>query len=293
MAPTTARLQPELTDGQAQAWAAKVDLQARIDPLHRGPRWWGLFLGLFGANLDRVLVGLGEPPAPRGLPPVMKPRRAFYVKRLLAPFALLLALVGSASAQDPAPAPSPKPPCDPAAGVCLGVEGWLMTCHTWAPGAEAKSLVGGRLQAEARWHRWRWAVRGDATGVPGEYEPGKLETVRAAEVHVASAYDALRLPGLATLGPAVAVGAAVALERNDAGTTAHLPNALTAGLGLRASWPGGWGYVVGGLNQAFRGFAVTGTWQIAVSDRVASIGTVAVAAGGVWTATTGVGVRWK
>lgn len=168
-----------------------------------------------------------------------------------------------------------------------------MTCHTWAPGAEAKSLVGARLQAEARWQRWRWAARGDATGVPGEYEPGKLETVRAAEIHVASAYDALRLPGLATLGPAVAVGAAVALERNDAGMTATLPNALTAGLGFRASWPGGWGYLIGGVNQAFRGFAVTATWQIAVSDRVASIGTVAVAAGGAWTATTGVGVRWR
>ncbi len=285
-----------LTDEQAQAWADRVEGHVRMDCRGRAPRYWAVFLGLAGANLDRVLLELGEAPAPP-IPAVLRPRRAFFVRRLFQALAVALALAGPAAAQDaatPAPAPSPTPaPCDPASGPCLGIEGWLLAVHTWAPGVEARSLVGGRLQAEVRWRRWRWAARGDATGVPGEYEPGKLETVRDAEAHFATAYDALTLPGVATIGPAIAVGGAVALEQNADGITAKLPNTLTAGLGLRASWPRGWLYAVAGLNQSLKGFSVTGTWQIAVSARVASIGTVAVGASDSWLATTGIGVRFK
>jgi len=53
-----------------------------------------------------------------------------------------------------------------------------------------------RLQAELRWAgRWRVALRGDATGIPGTYEAGRWQTVRSFEVHGAGAYDALRIPG--------------------------------------------------------------------------------------------------
>lgn len=288
------RLDPTMTPEQARAWAERLLAQACADPEGRGPRYWGSVLGLAGHNLDRVLAELGEPPAPPRRP-MLGRARAYFVRRLLLPLALPIALAMPGAAQDaPGPAPSPPPaPCDPAVSVCLSAEGWLMTTHTWAQGTDTRSLVGGRLQAELRWRRWRWAVRGDATGTPGEYEPGKPETVRAAEVHLASAWDALRIPDVATVGPAVAVGAAVALEQNEAGVTPTLPNRLTAGLGLRASWPRGWLYAVAGVNEAIKGFAVTGTWQIAVSDRVASIGTVAVGGNGAWVGTTGVGVRWK
>jgi hypothetical protein len=75
------RLQPALTDPQAHRWAEKLLAQALTDPEHRGPRFWGTYLGLVGPNLDRVLAELGEPPAPP-LPAVLRPRRAFFVRRL-------------------------------------------------------------------------------------------------------------------------------------------------------------------------------------------------------------------
>jgi hypothetical protein len=203
--------------------------------------------------------------------------------------AVLSLLAATAGAQD-APAPVP---CDPAARPCLDFEGWMLTARTWTPGgAEPRDLVGGRLQAELRAGRWRWAARGDATGIPGEYERGDWETVRSAEFHVATAYDALRLPGGVTLGPAVGAGAAVGIEQDEAGRRAEMPKRLTAGLGARVSWPGGWVYVVAGQNQALRGVAATATWQVNVSDRVASVGLAAVGSR-TWTATTGVAVRFR
>lgn len=203
-------------------------------------------------------------------------------------------LAGPALAQDaPVPAPSPAP-CDPAAGPCLGFSGWLLTVRTWTPGgAEPRDLVGARLQAELRHARWRWAVRGDATGIPGEYQQGKWETVRSFEGHAAAAWDALRLPGGVMLGPAAGVGAAVIVERSEAtGAKPQLPKGLTAGLGGRASWPGGWIYAVAGQHQALRGFAGTAMWEVHINDRVASVGTAAVGSQD-WTMTTGIGVRFR
>ena len=95
-----------LTDAQAHTWAAKVDAQVSIDPWGRGPRYWAIFLGLAGDNLDRVLLEPGQPPAPRGRVPVMRVRRAFYVKRLFPALVLLLALVACII-------PRPKPPTPP------------------------------------------------------------------------------------------------------------------------------------------------------------------------------------
>ena len=81
MTPDTAlaRNQPELSDEQAQVWAEKIETQVQLDPLHRGARWWALFMGLVGKNLDRVLLELGEPPVPP-TPPVM---RTHYFRRYL------------------------------------------------------------------------------------------------------------------------------------------------------------------------------------------------------------------
>jgi hypothetical protein len=207
------------------------------------------------------------------------------------PVVLFLALLAAAPAfaEDQAPAA----PCDPAARPCLGFEGWLLTVRTWTPGgAEPRDLVGARLQAELRAGRWRWAARGDASGIPGEYSAGKWETVRSVEAHLATAYDALRLPGGVTLGPAIGAGAAVAIEESEAGKRPRLLKRVTAGIGARASWPGGWVYVVAGQHQALRGVAAVATWQVRVSDHVASVGLAAVGSQD-WTSTTAIAVRFK
>ena len=197
------------------------------------------------------------------------------------------------SAQDAALAPpvTALPTCDPAVTVCLQTQGWLLTLRTWTPGGAApRDLVGGRLQSEVRWHRWRWAARGDATGIPGEYRAGQWETVRSLEVHAAAALDALRLPHGIAIGPAAGVGAALVLAHSPDGIVPVLPKAVTAGLGFRASWSGGWLIAVVGQHQALRGVAAVATWEVRLSDRVSTIGQAAVGSRS-YTMSTGVGVR--
>jgi hypothetical protein len=153
--------------------------------------------------------------------------------------------------------------------------------------------VGARLQAEVRFKaRWRVGVRGDATGVPGEFDQGKLETVRAILGQLGVAYDAWTMPGGITIGPALGIGAEIPVEKSSTGHEVGLPRRMTAGLGLRASGPGWWAYAVAGSNQGLPKPAVTVTWQVALSDRVASVGEVAACPGS-WTAKTGIAVRWK
>jgi hypothetical protein len=225
--------------------------------------------------------GDARPPTP---PEPLNPGSALL--ELLLAALLLIGLAATTRGQD-----ALEPPCDPAATPCLGTQGWLLTERSWTPGgAQPRDLAGARLQSEVRWRRWRWAARGDATGIPGEYRQGDWQTVRSLEVHVASAYDALHLPAQVILGPAIAVGAAVALEHDAQGVAPDLPKSVTAGIGFRASWPGGWIYGVAGQNQALRGVAGTFVWQIDVNDRVANIGSLAVGPGA-YTGTFGVAVR--
>ena len=73
--PEILRVEIPLTVHQVRAWAAKVQAHVRADPASRAPRFWAVYLGLSGPNLDRVLVELGEPPAPRR-PPVLALHRA-------------------------------------------------------------------------------------------------------------------------------------------------------------------------------------------------------------------------
>lgn len=91
------RVSVTITEEQARAWAAKLERHSREDSDGRGPRWWGVRLGLHGANLGRVLAELGEAAAP-AQPAVLRARRGFYVRQAL-PYtlprwfaALLLAL---------------------------------------------------------------------------------------------------------------------------------------------------------------------------------------------------------
>jgi hypothetical protein len=200
---------------------------------------------------------------------------------------IVLGMAAVANCETPA-----TPPCDPLLAPCAYIEGWVITERHWSPGAETRDLVGGRIQAEVRYHSWRWSVRGDSTGIPGEYQQGKLETVRSIEVHAAASYDALRLPGGALIGPAIGLGAAVGLDQDKAGERADMPKRFTAGIGLRVSSPQGWCYAVVGQHQALRGIAAVLVWQIKGSDRVASVGSFAVGSR-TWVATTGAAVRFR
>jgi len=173
-------------------------------------------------------------------------------------------------AQDPAP----KPPCDPAAGYCLTTEGYIMVLRAWTQGEEPRNLAGGRGQFELRRRSLRVGGRIDGTATSGQYRQGDLSTIRTVEGHLSIAYDALRLPGGVTLGPAVAAGSAVSLESQD-GIRASLPRVMTAVVGARLSWPGGWAQAGAGLVQEFeRGVGFKATWQVKTSERTVHVGTV-------------------
>lgn len=162
-------------------------------------------------------------------------------------------------------------PCDPQKTVCYTTEAWVIALRHWTPGKDPEDLAGGRGQAELRYHRLRVAGRLDGTASAGEYKQGDLSTVRDIEIHVAVAYDALRLPGNVTLGPMAALGGAIALPKN--GVTASLGRHVTAVLGARASWRGGWAYVgVGAVHPLERGIGVAATWQLKLTERTASVG---------------------
>lgn len=191
-----------------------------------------------------------------------------------------------------APLGAQEPVCNPLATPCAYLEGWMITERHWTPGSDTRDIIGGRLQAEVRWHSWRWSARGDTTGIPGQYQNGKIETVRSLEGHIASSYDAIHLPGSITLGPAVGLGAAVSIDTGPDGNRAVMPKKLTAGIGLRVSSPQGWAYAVVGQHQALRGWAATIVWQIRGSDRVATVGSFAVGSR-TWTASTGAAVRFR
>ncbi len=212
------------------------------------------------------------------------------MRSLLTFLAVLVLGVSTARGQD---APVVKAPCDPAKTACATFQGWLITERIWDDTAATRDLVGARLQAEVRFaSRWRVGVRGDATGVPGEFNSGDIKTVRAVLGQMAVAYDAFVLPGVVSLGPAVGFGGEVTTEKGEDGVSVGLPRRMTYGAGLRASGAGWWAYAVVGSNQALPRVAVTTTWQVALSDRVASVGEVA-ACPGHWTAKTGIAVRWK
>ena len=185
---------------------------------------------------------------------------------------VLIPLAGSAGAQEPAPA-APAP-CDPATGVCLETEAYIMVLRAWTQGEEPRNLAGGRGQFELRRRALRVGGRIDGTATSGQYRQGDLSTIRTVEGHLSIAYDALRLPGGVALGPAVAAGGAVSLESKD-GIRASLPRVMTAVLGARLSWPGGWAQAGAGLVQEFeRGVGWKATWQVKTSERTVHVGTV-------------------
>ncbi len=175
--------------------------------------------------------------------------------------------------------------------VSVYFEGLILAQRSWSLGAEPRDLPGARIQAEVRYKRWRAGLRGDATGLPGEFERDKPETFKAVEIYLAGAYDAVSIPELLTAGPAGIVGAGVSLETKE-GEKPTMPKALTFGLGARVSWSGGWAIGVVGQHQALRGVAAMVAWQTKISDRVSNIGTVAVGSRA-YLATIGVGVRFK
>jgi hypothetical protein len=183
-------------------------------------------------------------------------------------------LCGPAVLAQDAPQAPPAATCDHAVTPCLTTEGYVLILRAWTQGHEPRNLAGGRGQVELRYRNLRVGGRLDGTAAAGQYRQGDLSTIRTVEGHLSVAYEALRLPGSVALGPAIAAGGAVSLESQD-GIRASLPRVMTAVLGARISWPGGWAQGGAGMVQEFeRGLGFKATWQLRTSERTVHIGTV-------------------
>jgi hypothetical protein len=172
-----------------------------------------------------------------------------------------------------------------------GGEGWVWAMRYWAPPAEPRDLAGGRVQAMLGVGRWGFAVRGDASGLPGEFEASKIQTFRTLEGHLGVHRNVAAAQGV-QVGIAVGVGLAVSLEQGEDGLPPKTPNNFSAGAGLRAAGKGWWIYLMGGQHQALPGFAAIGTYQVKMSERTAMVGTFAYGAQQRYIAQLGVAVRW-
>lgn len=172
-----------------------------------------------------------------------------------------------------------------------GAEGYVWAMRYWAPPAEPRDLAGGRVQALMGVGRWGFALRGDASGLPGEFETGKLETFRSLEAHL-GVHRNLAAGAGAQIGAAIGAGLAVSLERGEDGLPPKTPNNFSYGAGLRAAGKGWWLYLMAGQHQALPGFACIGTYQVKISDRVAAVGTFAYGAQQRYIAQLGMAARW-
>lgn len=172
-----------------------------------------------------------------------------------------------------------------------GAEGWVWAMRYWAPPAEPRDLAGGRIQALLGNGRWGYAIRGDFSGLPGEFEVDKLQTFRTLEAHLGVHRNVAASQGV-QIGVAVGAGLAVSLERGPDGLPPTTPNNFSYGAGLRAAGKGWWFYLMGGQHQALPGFAAIGTYQVRLSDRTAAVGTFAYGAQQRYIAQLGMAVRW-
>lgn len=223
-------------------------------------------------------------------------------RKLLILLALLL-IVAPCVAQEIPPAPavpslagvlSPATPApvvtDPLAQA-NGAEGWVWAMRYWAPPAEPRDLAGGRVQGMLGAGRWGIAIRGDFSGLPGEFAVDKIQTFRTIEAHLGVHRNLAAVNGV-QVGVAAGVGLAVSLEAGDDGLPPKTPNNYTAGVGARAAGKGWWVYLMFGQHQALPGFAAVGTYQVKISDRTAAVGTFAYGAQQRYIAQLGIAVRW-
>lgn len=187
-------------------------------------------------------------------------------------------------------APIPATFADPLAQA-NGAEGWVWAMRYWSPPAEPRDLAGGRVQGMLGAGRWGIALRGDFSGLPGEFAVDKIQTFRTIEAHLGVHRNLAALNGV-QVGVAVGAGLAVSLEAGDDGLPPKTPNNFTAGAGLRAAGKGWWVYMMFGQHQALPGFAAVGTYQVKISDRTAAVGTFAYGAQQRYIAQLGIAVRW-
>jgi len=172
-----------------------------------------------------------------------------------------------------------------------GAEGWLWAMRYWAPPGEPRDLAGGRVQMLLGVGKWGFAVRGDASGMPGEFSTEKFQTFRTLEAHLGIHYNVAASQGV-QVGAAVGTGLAVSLEQGEDGLPPKTPNNFSYGAGLRIAGNGWWAYLMGGQYQALPGFSAIGTYQIKMSDRTAMVGTFAYGAQQRYVAQLGIAVRW-
>lgn len=172
-----------------------------------------------------------------------------------------------------------------------GAEGFVWAMRYWSPPAEPRDLAGGRVQAMLGAGRWGLAIRGDASGLPGEFAVDKIQTFRTLEVHLGIHRNLAATNGV-QIGVAVGAGLAVSLEQGEDGLPPKTANPASYGAGLRVAGKGWWVYVMGGQYQALPGFSAISTYQVKMSDRTAMVGTFAYGAQQKYVAQMGVAVRW-
>lgn len=212
-------------------------------------------------------------------------RKLLMLLLLLVLIALIAPVV---SAQEPA---ATQPVQVDALAQAPGGEGWVWAMRYWAPPAEPRDLAGGRVQAMLGVGRWGFAVRADASGLPGEFETSKMQTFRTLEGHLGIHRNLAAAQGV-QIGAAVGAGLAVSLEQGEDGLPPKTPNNFSYGAGLRAAGKGWWFYLMGGQHQALPGFAAIGTYQVKTSERTAVVGTFAYGAQQRYIAQLGMAVRW-
>jgi hypothetical protein len=208
-----------------------------------------------------------------------------------------------AGAQIPAPptvtaagtvmGPAETPPIVPGDPLAQksGGEGWVWAMRYWSPPAEPRDLAGGRVQGMLGVGRWGFALRGDASGMPGEFAVDKIQTFRTIEANIGVHRNLAAAQGI-QVGAAIGAGLAVSLEQGEDGLPPKTPNNFSYGVGGRAAGKGWWVYLMVGQHQALPGFSAICTYQVKISDRTAAVGTMAYGAQQRYIAQLGIAVRW-
>lgn len=145
---------------------------------------------------------------------------------------------------------------------------WGLTERTWVEGSKPKDLPGAYVQGEIGHGRFGFSGQAQWSGLPGEFDQGKLETVRAASGYVAVSYNVARLPLKMTLAPIAVFGAAVTVESKES-LEVVLPRAFTVGGGLRIAneTMSLAGYV--GQHHSLHGLAGGARWSIRIGGAAA------------------------
>ncbi len=152
---------------------------------------------------------------------------------------------------------------DPLA-VPTTAESWLLQQRVWSEDARAKDLPGARVNAQLGAGRWGFTTRVEYSGLPSEFDAGRIETVRAAVGYLSARYNVARVAGKVTLAPIAILGAAATLETKD-GLRAQLSRRVTVAGGLSVSGDSWTVRPLVGQHHSFPGLALGAAWDVHVA----------------------------